>query len=147
MPYWVIWLIAAGLLGIAEMFTLTLALGLIAIAALVAGIVGAVGVGFAGQVVAFVIAAAAGLLVVRPIAKRHIKEPPVLRTGVAALVGRSAEVTEEVTGSSGRVRLAGEDWSARAYDETLVIPAGATVDVMEIDGATAVVYPREPLPS
>ena len=61
----------------------------------------------------------------------------------AALVGRPATVLEEVTGRGGRVRIGGEVWSARAYDETQVIPAGSTVDVMEIDGATALVYPRE----
>jgi membrane protein implicated in regulation of membrane protease activity len=52
-------------------------------------------------------------------------------------------VLEEVTGQAGRVRIGGEVWSARAYDETLVIPAGKTVDVMHIEGATALVYPRE----
>ena len=62
---------------------------------------------------------------------------------VAALVGRQARVVQEVTGHDGRVRIGGEEWSARAYDETLVIPAGTTVDVIEIEGATALVYPRE----
>ena len=60
-----------------------------------------------------------------------------------ALVGRSAETVTEVTGHGGRIRIDGEEWTARAYDDTLVIPAGATVDVMEISGATALVYPRE----
>ncbi len=58
-------------------------------------------------------------------------------------MGRSARVVSEVTGLGGRVRIGGEEWTARSYDETLVIPQGATVDVMQIDGATAVVYPRE----
>jgi membrane protein implicated in regulation of membrane protease activity len=62
---------------------------------------------------------------------------------VDALVGKSAQVVQEVTGYGGRVRIDGEEWSARAYHEALVIPAGATVDVMEIRGATALVYPRE----
>ena len=74
---------------------------------------------------------------------RHVRQPPLLRTGTAALVGRPAYVLEEVTGRSGRVRIGGEEWSARSYDETQVIPAGATVDVMHIEGATALVYPRE----
>jgi membrane protein implicated in regulation of membrane protease activity len=95
------------------------------------------------QLLAFIIASAAGLGFVLPIARRHIRQPPLLRTGPAALVGRSAQVLEEVTGLGGRVRIGGEVWSARSYDETLVIPAGSAVDVMQIEGATALVYPRE----
>ncbi|MEY9210750.1 NfeD family protein [Thermobifida halotolerans] len=146
MSVWVVWLVVAVALGIAELFTLTLALGLLAAAALIAGVVGAVGVGLAGQVVAFLAASAAGLLVVRPIARRHMAQPPLLRSGADALVGKSALVIEEVTGDGGRIRLSGEEWSARCLDETLTIPAGVHVDVMEIEGATAVVYPREALP-
>ncbi|GAA1776858.1 NfeD family protein [Streptomonospora arabica] len=146
MPFWVLWLIAAAALGVAEVFTLTLALGLLAAAALIAGVVGAIGMGFATQVAAFVIASAAGLLVVRPIAKRHLQQPPLLRSGTDRLVGQSAVVVDEVTGEHGRVKLSGEEWSARCIDEDTVIPPGTRVDVMQIDGATAVVYPREALP-
>ena len=74
---------------------------------------------------------------------RHIRQPPLLRTGTAALVGRTAYVLDEVTAHSGRVRIGGEEWSARPYDETLTIPKGTTVDVLQIEGATALVYPRE----
>lgn len=140
---WIVWLIVAGVLGIAELLTTTLALGLIAVAAVVAAVVGVFHLGLPLELVVFVIAAAAGLGVVRPIALRHIEQPPALRTGTAALVGRSAIVLEEVTEHSGRVRIGGEEWSSRAYDESLVIPVGTKVDVMQIDGATAVVYPRE----
>lgn len=146
MPLWVLWLIAAVALGIAEAFTLTLSLGLLAVAALVAGVVGAVGMGVVAQVLAFILTSAAGLLVIRPIARRHLKQPPLLPSGTDALVGRSAVVIEQVTGDHGRIKLLGEEWSARALDEDHVIPAGVHVDVMEIDGATAVVYPREALP-
>ena len=66
-----------------------------------------------------------------------------LRTGTAALVGRTALVLEEVSAYSGRVRIGGEEWSARPYDETLVLKAGSTVDVIKIEGASALVYPRE----
>jgi membrane protein implicated in regulation of membrane protease activity len=74
---------------------------------------------------------------------RHVRQPPLLRTGAAALVGRSATVTEEVTADGGRVRIGADVWSARPYDESLIIPAGTRVDVMHIEGATALVYPRE----
>ncbi|MFD0774770.1 NfeD family protein [Streptomonospora algeriensis] len=146
MPIWALWLLAAAALGVAEVFTLTLALGLLAVAAMVAGVAGAVGMGFVAQVLVFIVASLAGLVVVRPIAKRHLQQPPPLRSGTDRLVGESAVVVDEVTGEQGRIKLSGEEWSARCIDEDTVIPPGTRVDVMEIDGATAVVYPREALP-
>jgi membrane protein implicated in regulation of membrane protease activity len=140
---WIVWLIVAAVLGVAELLTTTLAFGLIAVAAVVAAVVGAFHLDLGLQLAAFVVAAGAGLVFVRPIALRHIKQPPALRTGVAALVGRSAIVLEEVTEHGGRVRIDGEDWSSRPYDESLVIPVGTKVDVMQIKGAIALVYPRE----
>jgi membrane protein implicated in regulation of membrane protease activity len=141
---WIVWLIVAAVLGVAELVTMTFAFGLIAVAALVAAVVGAFHLDLGIQLAAFVVAAGAGLGFVRPIAIRHIKQPPALRTGAAALVGRSAIVLEEVNEHSGRVRIDGEEWSSRPYlDESLVIPVGTKVDVMQIKGATALVYPRE----
>jgi membrane protein implicated in regulation of membrane protease activity len=140
---WIIWLIIAAVLGFAEIMTTTLAFGLVAIGALVAAGTGALGGDAALQFGAFVAASGLGLGIARPFALRHIRQPPMLRTGTAALVGRSAYVIEEVTEHAGKVRIGGEVWSARSYDETLVIPPGKTVDVMQIEGATALVYPRE----
>jgi membrane protein implicated in regulation of membrane protease activity len=140
---WIIWLIVAAVLGVAEVLTATLAFGLVAVAALVGAGVGFAGGNVALQFGAFAVASAAGLGVARPFAMRHIRQPPLLRTGTAALVGRHAYVLEEVNAHSGRVRIDGEEWSARPYDETLVIPAGSTVDVLQIEGAKALVYPRE----
>lgn len=143
---WIAWLIAAAALGVAEAFTLTLAFGLLAAAALVAAIVAGIGGSLLAQVLAFAIAGAVGLLIVRPIAKRQMTHPTPVREGSYALVGKKAVVMEEVTATQGLIKLAGEVWSARALDENHVIPAGAPVDVMEIEGATAIVYPRELLP-
>jgi len=143
MNSWIVWLIVAAVLGVAELLTTTLAFGLIAVAAVVAAAVGAFHLDLPIQLAAFIVAAGAGLGFVRPIAIKHIKQPPPLRTGTAALVGRPAIVLVEVTGHSGRVRIGGEEWSSRAYDESLVIPVGTKVDVMQIEGATALVYPRE----
>ena len=139
----IVWLIVAAVLGVAELMTTTFALGIIAVAAVVAAGASALGLGVPFQLLAFVVASGAGLGFVLPIARRHIKQPPLLKTGPAALVGRPAQVLEEVTGQGGRVRIGGEVWSARSYDEDLVIPPGRTVDVMQIEGATALVYPRE----
>jgi membrane protein implicated in regulation of membrane protease activity len=143
MESWIVWLVLAALLGVAEVMTTTLAFGLLAVAAGVAAVVGGVGLGLPFQIGAFAVAAAAGLGVVRPLAVRHIRQPPLLRTGTSALVGRSATVLEEVTAQGGRIRIGGEVWSARSYDESQVLPAGSSVDVFAIEGATALVHPRE----
>ncbi|MCX4511471.1 NfeD family protein [Streptomyces sp. NBC_01619] len=143
---WFVWLFAAAALGVAEFFTLTLVLGLLAGAALVAAVVAGVGIGLFGQLVALGVAAAAGLVIVRPVALRHMAQAPLTREGSDALIGRRAEVMREVTATRGLIKVSGEEWSARALDESQVIPVGALVDVMEIEGATAVVYPRELLP-
>jgi membrane protein implicated in regulation of membrane protease activity len=143
---WIAWVIAAVALGAAEYFTLTLAFGLLAAAALVAAVVAGVGASLLAQVLAFAITGAVGLLIVRPIARRQMSHPSLVREGSYALVGKKAMVIEEVTGTQGLIKLSGEVWSARALDESHVIPAGTLVDVMEIEGATAIVYPRELLP-
>jgi membrane protein implicated in regulation of membrane protease activity len=145
MEAWVVWLIVAGILGVAEVLTLTLALGLIALAALAAGFVGVIGLPLPVQIVAFAVSAGAGVGFVRPIALRHIRQPPPLRSGTAALVGREAIALTEVTRHDGRVKIGGEEWTARPYDPDVVIPRGAFVDVLAIEGATALVYPQETL--
>ena len=144
--WWLAWLIAAVLLGVVEFLTLTLAFGLLAGAALVAAVAAGLGASVPVQLLAFAVAGGIGLVAVRPVAKRHLALPPVTRDGTDALVGQTAVVTREVSSSGGVVHLSGEDWSARPYDEDLVIPAGVRVDVFEIVGATALVHPRVPLP-
>lgn len=143
---WLAWLLAAAALGVAEFFTLTLVFGLLAGAALVAAVVAGLGVGVLGQVIALGAAAVAGLVLVRPVALRSMARVPLTHEGSDALVGKRAEVVREVTATRGLIKISGEEWSARALDESHVIPVGALVDVMEIEGATAVVYPRELLP-
>jgi membrane protein implicated in regulation of membrane protease activity len=144
--WWLLWLIAAAAFGVAEFFTLTLAFGLLAAAAVVAAVVAGLGGPLLLQALAFAITAAVGLLIVRPTARWHMAHRPLAREGSDALIGNKALVVQEVTADRGLIRLAGEVWSARAYDEYQTIPAGALVDVMEIEGATAIVYPRERLP-
>ncbi|HTF54455.1 MAG TPA: NfeD family protein [Pseudonocardia sp.] len=143
MDLWVIWLIIAVALGVAEIFTLTAALALLGGAAVVASVSAAIGLPVPLQLVVFAVASAAGVVVLRPIARRHMSAPQRRDFGLDALVGKPAYVLREVTGRDGRVRIGGEEWTARAIDDSMVIPAGATADVLQIDGATAVVYPRE----
>jgi membrane protein implicated in regulation of membrane protease activity len=139
MPDWVAWLIGAVVLAVGEVFTLGFFLGPIAVAAALAALVAAIGLGVEVQVATFVVAALASLALVRPVARRHMRTPARLRTGTAALVGSSAVVLERVDRDGGSVRLRGEVWSARAFDHDRVLEPGARVEVMEIDGATAVV--------
>ncbi|MFB7086989.1 NfeD family protein [Streptomyces sp. NPDC056296] len=143
MDPWLIWLIVAVVLIVAEIFTLTAALGMLGAAALITAGSAAAGLSPPFQFVVFTVVATVTLLFVRPIALRHVIQPQRERFGVEALVGKAAYVVSEVTGMEGRVRIGGEEWTARSYDETLVIPRGTTVDVMEISGSTALVYPRE----
>lgn len=145
MGAWLIWLIVAMGFGVVELLSLTLDLGLIAAAALVASLVAAVGLGIGFQFVAFAAFAVLLVFFVRPVARRHLQRGPAVRSGTAALVGRQGLTLTEVNKFTGRVRIGGEEWSARAYDPTLVIPAGNTVDVFVIEGATALVHPEAEL--
>ena len=139
MPDWAWWLVIAAALAGGEILTLGFFLGPIALAALLAALVAVVGGSVPLQVSAFVAGSIASLAVVRPIARRHMRTPPSIRTGTAALIGERALVLERVDADGGRVKIAGEVWSARAFDEDEVIEAGARVEVMRIEGATALV--------
>lgn len=143
MDMWVIWLIVAVLLVAVEIVTLTAAVGLLGAAALIASVAAALGLPVPLQLVVFAGASVAGVVLLRPVAQRRLAPPRTVSFGIDALVGKPGYVLQEVTGRDGRVRIGGEEWTARAMDDSLVIPAGATVDVLQIDGATAVVYPRE----
>lgn len=143
MPAWLIWITIAMALGIAELLTATLDLALLAIAAGIAAAVAGLGFGVGFQFAAFAATAVVMVALVRPIARRQLQKAPAMRDGVAALIGREALVLAEVSKHSGLVRIGGEEWTARPYDSTLVIASGTTVDVLAIEGATALVHPRE----
>src|SRR3954452_22690592 len=140
MDEWVLWMIAAGGFAVGEMVPLGLFLGPGAIAAVLAAIVALAGGGVALQWVVFTVIAATSLLALRPIARRHLHMPAQLRTGTAALVGASAVVIDRVDRDGGTVRLKGEVWSARAYEEDHAFDPGTRVEVLRIDGATALVH-------
>jgi len=140
-PAWLVWVLVAVGLTVGEILTPGLFfLGPIAVAAIAASIVAAIGPGWLAQLIVFVAGAAASLAVLRPIARAHLRMPHALRTGTAALEGSKALVLEQVDAKGGRVKIGGEVWSARAYDETQVLQPGAWVEVMKIEGATALVY-------
>ena len=139
MEDWVWWMVAAGALAVGEIFTMGFFLGPIAVAAVLGAAVSVAGAGLAASWAVFIIASLASLAVLRPIARRHLRTPPRIRTGTAALVGGPATVVERVDGNGGCVKIGGEIWTARAYDETESFEPGARVEVMKIDGATALV--------
>ena len=139
MPDWLIWLVFAGILAIGEIATLTLVLGPVALAAALTAAVAALGVPLAGQLAVFIAGSLASLLVLRPVARRHLRTPAKIRTGIPALVGQTAIVVERVDAHGGQVKLAGEVWSARAMEGAGTFEPGTQVHVVEIAGATAVV--------
>ncbi|MBC9729458.1 NfeD family protein [Streptomyces sp. TRM68367] len=137
---WVWWLIGASALGIGLVITAMPELGMLAVGAVAAAVVsGFLGGGAVVQVVTFVVVSTALIAVVRPIANRHRSQRPQLATGVEALKGKQAVVMERVDASGGRIKLAGEVWSARSLDTARAYEVGQEVDVVDIEGATAIV--------
>ncbi|CAL9396994.1 hypothetical protein C1708_25545 [Streptomyces sp. DH-12] len=137
---WLWWLIGAAALGIGLVITAMPELGMLAVGAVAAALVsGIFGGGAVAQVAVFAVVSTALIAVVRPIARRHRSQRPELVTGVDALKGRQAVVLERVDGSGGRIKLAGEVWSARALDAGRSYEAGQEVDVVDIEGATAII--------
>jgi len=137
---WVVWVVAAVALAIGEVLTPGLFfLGPVALAAVAAALAAALGAGTVGSVIVFLAGSVASLAFLRPVARRHVRLPAISRTGTDALVGRKAIVTRRVDVHGGRVRIGGEEWSARAYLDGQVLEEGTAVDVVQIEGATALV--------
>jgi membrane protein implicated in regulation of membrane protease activity len=131
--------IVAVVFAVGEILTLGFFLGPFAIAAAIAAVVSAAGAPLVVSGLVFLIASAFAFGGLRPVLRRHAKLPAQLRTGTAALVGHTATVVERVSDAGGCVKLEGEVWSARPFDEDEVIEPGTRVHVMEIRGATALV--------
>ncbi|MGK2936858.1 MAG: NfeD family protein [Solirubrobacteraceae bacterium] len=140
MDLWAIFIVAAVIFAVGEIATTSFFLGPFAISALLAAIASAVGAGAVASWAIFIVGGALLLTFVRPVAKRHLYTPPQIRTGTAALQGASGVVLERIVNDEGvgTVRINGEVWTARAYDDD-AIESGAKVQVVEIRGATALV--------
>lgn len=140
MQLWM-WLAAAGVLLVIEMVTVDLLFASLAFSALMAALANGLGYEMAIQGAVFGIAAAISLFILRPIALRHLKKRPAdYATNVEALIGASAVAISEINDLVGQVKLSGEVWSARS--ESGVIQPDARVEVVAIEGATAVVRQR-----
>ncbi|WP_234539555.1 NfeD family protein [Streptomyces sp. R39] len=136
---WVWWLVVAAALGIPLVVTAMPEFGMFAVGAVAAAGTAGLGAGVVLQVVVFLVVSVALIAVVRPIANRHAAQRPRLASGVDALKGKQAVVLERVDSADGRIKLAGEVWSARALDPDRAYEVGQEVDVVEIEGATAIV--------
>ncbi|MEP6695782.1 MAG: NfeD family protein [Pseudonocardiales bacterium] len=141
-PAWLIWIIAAAVLAGGELLSLGLVLIMFAVGAAAAAGSAALGGGPLLQAIVFAVVSLGMLLGVRPVARRHMTAGHT-RTGVEALTGAQALVLEPVDRHTGRVKIGGEVWTARSYDETETFAVGEHVNVMEISGATALVW-RQP---
>ncbi len=140
---WAAWVGLAVLLGIVEVTTLDLTFAMLAAGALAGAVTGLFTDNLLLQALVALVVSLSALFVVRPIALRHLRTPLAIRTGTDALVGVQGLVIEAVDGDGGRVKIKGEVWSARAYDPSSSIAAGRHVEIVQIDGATAVVYESE----
>jgi membrane protein implicated in regulation of membrane protease activity len=137
---WETWTGLAILLGVAELFSLDLVLLMLALGACVGVVTALLGLPLAVQILAALAASVAMLALVRPSMAKRLQSGPDLTLGHDALVGRTGVAVTEINADGGQVRIGGELWSARTFDETAVIRPGARVDVFQIKGATAVVH-------
>jgi membrane protein implicated in regulation of membrane protease activity len=141
MDAWIIWLVAACLLGVGEMHQGGFYLAPFALGAALAAVVSLLGVGAALSAIVFLLASVIVFGTLRPVARRHRRLPPSIRTGAAALIGRPGIVLERIANDEGVgcVKIDGEVWTARSYADDEVIDVGQRVEVVEIRGATALV--------
>jgi len=140
---WAAWVGLAVVLGIVEVTTLDLTFAMLAVGALAGAATGLVTDNLVAQAAVALVVAVAMLAVVRPVALRHLRTPLEIRTGTAALVGERGLVMAPVTAHGGQVKVKGEVWSARTFDPADTIEAGRSVEIVQIDGATVVVYEAE----
>jgi membrane protein implicated in regulation of membrane protease activity len=139
---WLWWTVVAAILAIAEVLTLTFVLGMLAGGAAAAAVAAAAGASNVWQYVVFAVVDVALLGGLLPVARRHRKLPSKVRTGAARHIGeRVMSITPITTASGGRVQINGEAWTARPDIDGYVIPEGQWVNVVRIDGATAIVHP------
>lgn len=142
---WLWWTAAALILGLIEIASLDLVFTMLAAAALVAAGAAFFGAAFPLQVITFVITAVLLLAMLRPLLLRRLNlTGPAPTTNADANVGQRAEVLVAVTDRAGTVKLRGEEWTARSADPSQQWEPGQMVDVIRIEGATAVVSAESP---
>ncbi|GAA4683445.1 NfeD family protein [Phytohabitans rumicis] len=140
----VLWIVLGVLLAVAEMFTFTFVLIMLSAGAFAAAIAAGLGAGVPAQAAVFAIVSALALVAVRPVIRKH-RESMLSSSDTAlgvsgALEGSTGLVLEQVDAEHGLIKIEGELWTARAYDATQVLEPGERVRVIEVKGATAMVW-------
>lgn len=144
---WLVWVAVALVAGVLKVASLQFVLAMFAGGALASAFTALLGGGLVPQVLTFAAASTVLLLLARPPLVRWSRRTSGAVTGVAALVGRRADVLVEVSEAGGQVKLAGETWSARTTQPGLVLPVGMHAFVQRIEGATAIVSAEPPTPA
>ena len=139
----VVWLIAGFALVAAEVLSGGFVLIMLGMGALMAAGSAWLGASLWLEVAVFAGTSVALTLLARPMLMRQLHAAQV-PTNIDALLGDKAIVISTVDAHGGKIKLRGELWSARAYDETEVLEPGQRVTVMTISGATAVVMGELP---
>jgi membrane protein implicated in regulation of membrane protease activity len=135
-----LWLIVGLLLIAAEVLTADLTLAMLGASALAAAAAAGLGASIPAQLLTFGLVAIGTVTLARPVLRRRLHPGHDVKTNVEALIGTKAVVVSTVDAHSGQVKIGGEIWSARTYDETQVLEPGRPVTVMGIAGATALVW-------
>ena len=135
-----VWLVVGVVLVVAEVLSGTFVLLMLGVAAFAAAAVAAVGIGWAISALVFAAVAGGGITLARPALMRAMHSGGHVKTNTEALIGGKAIVVSTVDAHSGQVKIRGELWSARTYDDNEVLEPGRSVTVMDISGATAVVW-------
>ncbi|WP_091531838.1 NfeD family protein [Microlunatus soli] len=140
---WALWLSLAALLGVAEIISLDLVLIMIAAGAVGGAVTALIAPGLWGLQIVVAVAVSVGMLfLLRPTLMKRIHQMPGYRSSTDKMVGSSGVVTAEIGASGGEVKVDGLTWTARPYTPDLVIEEGTEIEVYEVDGAIAVVYPK-----
>lgn len=139
MDQWIVWLVLAVVFAVGEVLTMGFFLAPFAVGAVIAALVAAAGGGLVVSGLSFLAVSTLAFMALRPVARRHLRLPAELRTGTAALVGKTGTVVDPIDADSGSVRIDGEVWTARPYDDDETFEAGQRVHVLQIRGATALV--------
>jgi len=142
MEAWVVWVVIAVVLLVAEATTSAFVAVYFGLAAIVTAAIAAAGLGVPVQLIAFAGLSVGGLLLTRPALQRAAGKTAGIRTGVDAMQGRIGVVTRAIAElEPGQVKVGGETWTARCYYDEEAIPLGSRVEVVKVEGVTALVIP------
>ncbi len=140
---WALWLSLAFLLAVAEIVSLDLVLVMLAVGALAGAVAAAVAPDLWWLQILVAAGVSVGMLaLLRPTLIERVRSMPGYRSSTAKMVGSTGLAVTQISRSGGEVKVEGQSWSARPYSSDVVIEAGTEIEVYEIDGAIAVVYPK-----